>query len=50
MGNVIIHYEKGWWIGEHGDGEMEYSCVLILAINYYCNFKKKKSITFFNNQ
>jgi putative oxidoreductase len=32
MGNIIIHYQNGWWVGEHGDGGMEYSCALILGL------------------
>jgi putative oxidoreductase len=32
MGNIIIHYENGWWVGEHGEGGMEYSCALILGL------------------
>lgn len=32
MGNIIIHFENGWWVGEHGEGGMEYSCALILGL------------------
>lgn len=32
MGNIIIHYQNGWWVGEHGEGGMEYSCALILGL------------------
>lgn len=42
MGNVIIHYERGWWVGEHGDGGMEYSCALILALLVIAASKKEK--------
>ncbi|TRX30870.1 DoxX family protein [Flavobacterium sp. ZT3R18] len=42
MGNIIIHYERGWWVGEHGDGGMEYSCVLILALIVIAASKKEK--------
>ncbi len=32
MGIVIIHYQNGWWVGEHGEGGMEYSFALILGL------------------
>jgi putative oxidoreductase len=32
MGNIIIHYQNGWWVGEHGEGGMECSCALILGL------------------
>lgn len=44
MGNVIIHYERGWWVGEHGDGGMEYSCALILGLIVIAATKNEKQI------
>ncbi|WP_264564233.1 DoxX family protein [Flavobacterium sp. N3904] len=40
MGNIIIHYQNGWWVGEHGEGGMEYSCALILALLVIASSKK----------
>jgi putative oxidoreductase len=42
MGNVIIHYENGWWVGEHGAGGMEYSCALILGLIVIAASKNEK--------
>ena len=42
MGNVIIHYQNGWWVGEHGEGGMEYSCALILGLIVIAASKKEK--------
>jgi putative oxidoreductase len=42
MGNVIIHYENGWWVGEHGEGGMEYSCALILGLIVISATKSQK--------
>ena len=41
MGNIIIHYENGWWVGEHGEGGMEYSCALILGLIVIASTEKK---------
>lgn len=32
MGIVLIHAERGWFVGEHGTGGMEYSLALIAAL------------------
>lgn len=32
VGIVVIHAQLGWWVGEHGDGGMEYSVALIGAL------------------
>ncbi len=32
IGNVIIHLENGWFVGEHGSGGMEYSFELMFAL------------------
>ncbi|MFZ5441704.1 MAG: DoxX family protein [Myxococcota bacterium] len=32
LGNVLIHFERGWFVGEHGDGGMEYSVVLQVCL------------------
>jgi putative oxidoreductase len=32
FGILIIHAQLGWFVGEHGDGGMEYSVALILAL------------------
>jgi putative oxidoreductase len=32
MGNMIIHWENGWFVGEHGSGGMEYSFELVFAL------------------
>ena len=31
-GIVLIHWERGWFVGEHGIGGMEYSLCLIVAL------------------
>jgi putative oxidoreductase len=31
-GIVIIHWENGWFVGEHGTGGMEYSVALLVAL------------------
>ncbi|HEU4790623.1 MAG TPA: DoxX family protein [Flavobacterium sp.] len=46
MGNIIIHYENGWWVGEHGAGGMEYSCALILGLIVIASTKNEK-VNFF---
>jgi putative oxidoreductase len=42
MGNIIIHYQNGWWVGEHGEGGMEYSCALILGLIVISATKNQK--------
>nr|WP_315251947.1 DoxX family protein [uncultured Flavobacterium sp.] len=42
LGNIIIHYENGWWVGEHGAGGMEYSCILILGLIVIASTKSQK--------
>jgi putative oxidoreductase len=42
MGNIVIHYQNGWWVGEHGEGGMEYSCALILALLVIAASKNEK--------
>jgi putative oxidoreductase len=32
LGIIIIHAAKGWFVGEHGTGGVEYSIVLIVAL------------------
>ena len=32
VGIVIIHYDLGWFVGEHGSGGCEYSFILIIAL------------------
>lgn len=32
IGIVIIHAEKGWFVGEHGEGGSEYSFILIIVL------------------
>ena len=32
MGIVIIHFQLGWFVGEHGTGGSEYSVCLLLAL------------------
>lgn len=32
IGNILIHFERGWFVGEHGDGGTEYSFVLMMAL------------------
>ena len=43
MGNIIIHFENGWWVGEHGEGGMEYSCALILGLIVIASTAKDNS-------
>jgi putative oxidoreductase len=33
MGIVIIHAARGWFVGEHGTGGMEYSLCLMVALS-----------------
>lgn len=32
VGIIIIHYDFGWFVGEHGSGGCEYSAILIVAL------------------
>lgn len=48
IGNILIHYQNGWWVGEHGEGGMEYSCALILVLIVIAASKNKKEK--FNNR
>lgn len=32
VGCILIHIERGWFVGEHGSGGCEYSYVLIVAL------------------
>jgi putative oxidoreductase len=32
MGIVLIHFQLGWFVGEHGTGGMEYSVLLMVAL------------------
>ncbi len=32
VGIVLIHAERGWFVGEHGSGGCEYSFILIVAL------------------
>lgn len=32
MGIVIIHWQLGWFVGEHGNGGMEYSLSLMVSL------------------
>jgi putative oxidoreductase len=32
MGIVLIHFQLGWFVGEHGTGGMEYSFALIVGL------------------
>jgi putative oxidoreductase len=32
IGIVIIHFDNGWFVGEHGTGGMEYSVLLMAAL------------------
>lgn len=32
MGIVIIHFQLGWFVGEHGTGGMEYSVSLLVSL------------------
>jgi len=32
MGIVIIHWRRGWFVGEHGSGGMEYSVSLMVSL------------------
>ncbi|OOG78508.1 hypothetical protein B0E44_00815 [Flavobacterium sp. A45] len=43
IGNIIIHYQNGWWVGEHGEGGMEYSCALILGLIVIASTAKDSS-------
>lgn len=32
VGIVLIHFDNGWFVGEHGTGGMEYSVLLIVTL------------------
>lgn len=32
IGCLLIHIQKGWFVGEHGSGGCEYSFILIIAL------------------
>lgn len=32
VGIVLIHAERGWFVGEHGSGGCEYSYILMIAL------------------
>jgi putative oxidoreductase len=32
MGIILIHAERGWFVGEHGAGGIEYSFILMIAL------------------
>jgi putative oxidoreductase len=44
MGNLIIHIDQGWFVGEHGSGGMEYSFELIFALLVIAAGDKEKSL------
>lgn len=44
MGNAIIHWENGWFVGEHGSGGMEYSFELIFALIVIAAADREKSL------
>jgi putative oxidoreductase len=44
MGNGIIHWENGWFVGEHGSGGMEYSFELIFALIVIAAADKEKQL------
>jgi putative oxidoreductase len=45
MGNLIIHMDQGWFVGEHGSGGMEYSFELIVALLVIAAADREKSLT-----
>ena len=45
IGIVIIHAEKGWFVGEHGEGGSEYSFILIIALIVIAAAERGKELT-----
>jgi putative oxidoreductase len=44
MGNLIIHIDQGWFVGEHGSGGMEYSFELIFALLVIAAAEREKAL------
>jgi putative oxidoreductase len=42
MGIVIIHFQLGWFVGEHGTGGMEYSLCLMVSLLVVAAFHAEK--------
>ena len=43
MGIVIIHFQLGWFVGEHGTGGMEYSLCLMVSLLVVAAFDAQKA-------
>jgi putative oxidoreductase len=43
MGIILIHAQLGWFVGEHGEGGMEYSVLLCIALVVIAAADKAKS-------
>jgi putative oxidoreductase len=41
IGIIIIHAANGWFVGEHGNGGIEYSFILIIALTVIAATNKK---------
>jgi putative oxidoreductase len=42
MGIVLIHFQLGWFVGEHGTGGMEYSLCLMVSLLVVAAFDAQK--------
>ena len=45
VGIILIHYQLGWFVGEHGTGGIEYSFILIMALITIIAAANKKQST-----
>ena len=45
IGIIIIHAEKGWFVGEHGEGGVVYSFLLIITLVVIAAADKRKDVT-----
>jgi putative oxidoreductase len=43
-GIIIIHWQLGWFVGEHGSGGSEYSFILIIGLIVVAAFDNKKQL------
>jgi putative oxidoreductase len=43
MGIVLIHFQLGWFVGEHGTGGMEYSLCLMVSLLVVAAFDAQKN-------
>ncbi|UMR33390.1 DoxX family protein [Massilia sp. MB5] len=44
MGIVLIHFQNGWFVGEHGTGGMEYSVLLMVSLLVIANMPQASRV------